>query len=60
MSTTYERLKALVASMESDAEKFHGKSNAAAGTRLRKSLQEIKTLSQDYRKEIQEAKNSKA
>lgn len=60
MSTTYEQLKAIVASMESDAEKFHDKGNAAAGTRLRKALQEIKTVAQDYRKEIQEAKNTKA
>jgi hypothetical protein len=57
---SYEQLKALVASMESDAEKFHNKGVAASGARLRKSLQEIRTLCGDYRKEIQEIKNTKA
>jgi len=60
MSKSYEQLKELVASMESDADKFHNKGNASAGTRLRKSLQDIKTLCGTYRKEIQESKNTKA
>ena len=58
MRKSYEQLKELVASMESDANAFHNKGNKSAGTRLRKSLQEIKSLSQEYRKEIQESKNS--
>lgn len=54
----YEELKELVASMEADVVKFSDKGNAAAGTRIRKSLQEVKTLAQKFRIEIQEAKNS--
>lgn len=56
---SYEQLKALVASMEADAEKFHNKGIAASGAKLRKALQDIKVLCGDYRKEIQETKNKK-
>jgi hypothetical protein len=43
----YTKLKELVASIEADAEKFFNNGNSAAGTRVRKGLQEIKTLAQD-------------
>ena len=43
--------------MEADVEKFYDKQNAAAGTRVRKSLQDIKNLSQDLRLEVQNMKN---
>ena len=52
----YENLKNLVAAMEADVQKFTN-GNAAAGTRLRKSLQDIKKLSQEFRLSIQEEKN---
>lgn len=42
--------------MENDVEKFNS-GNAAAGTRVRKALQELKKAAQDYRTEIQETKN---
>jgi len=39
-------------------EKFYEKGNKAAGTRARKSLQELKKVAQEIRLEIQEWKNS--
>lgn len=54
----YTKLKDLVASIEVDAEKFFNNGNSAAGTRVRKGLQEIKTLAQDIRNEITAKKNA--
>lgn len=57
----YERfteLKNLISGLEADAEKFYNKGNSAAGTRVRKGLQDIKNLAQAIRLEIQETKNS--
>jgi hypothetical protein len=54
----FNALKQMVADMEADADKFYDKKNNAAGTRLRKSLQDIKNLCGDLRKDIQDAKNS--
>ncbi|PVH24809.1 MULTISPECIES: histone H1 [Sphingobacterium] len=53
----FNQLKDLLASIEGDADKFFNNGNAAAGTRVRKGLQEIKTLAQDIRNEITAAKN---
>ncbi len=53
----YTKLKNLVASIEADADKFYNNANSAAGTRVRKGLQEIKTLAQDIRNEITAKKN---
>jgi len=53
----YTKLKDLVASIEADAEKFFTNGNSAAGTRVRKGLQEIKTLSQEIRNEVTAKKN---
>ena len=38
--------------------KFFGTGNNAAGTRVRKAMQEVKTLAQELRVEVQETKNS--
>jgi hypothetical protein len=54
----YNKMKDLVLSLESDFEKFYEKKNSAAGTRVRKGMQELKNMAQDIRKEIQEAKNT--
>ena len=54
----YNKLKDLVASIEADADKFFNNGNSAAGTRVRKGLQEIKTLAQEIRNEVTEKKNS--
>lgn len=53
----FNQIKELVASIEADAEKFYNGGNSAAGTRVRKALQEIKGLASDARKEITEIKN---
>ena len=52
----FNALKELVASIEVDADKFFNNGNAAAGTRLRKGLQEVKVKSQELRKAISEQK----
>jgi hypothetical protein len=57
--TTWEAIKDLVASAEGDVEKFFVKGNASAGTRVRKSMQELKALAQALRSEVQEKKNVK-
>ena len=54
----FRKLKQLLDDLESDFSKFYEKENKAAGTRIRKTLQEIKVLSQDIRKDVQERKNS--
>ncbi|TAE54849.1 MAG: histone H1 [Bacteroidetes bacterium] len=54
----YLKLKGIVLGVEEDFSKFYEKGNKAAGTRVRKALQEIKELSQEIRKEVQEKKNS--
>ncbi len=53
----YEDLKAKVHEIEEDVQKFYDKGNNAAGTRIRKAMQEVKALAQDIRKEVQERKN---
>lgn len=57
MSRKYEQLKALVAGLEEDVEKFYKKHNKAAGTRVRKAMQELKNLAQEIRVDVQERKS---
>jgi hypothetical protein len=52
------KLKDLFASAEVNATKFYEKGNSAAGTRLRKALQEIKITAQDIRQDVTEKKNA--
>ncbi len=54
----YEKIKQLVAVIEEDVLKFSEKGNAAAGTRVRKGLQDIKRACQEMRDAIQEVKKS--
>lgn len=54
----FDEVKNLVMSLESDFEKFYDKKNQAAGTRVRKGMQELKTLAQAIRSEVQDTKNS--
>ena len=54
----YEELKNLVSSLEEDASKFYEKGNKAAGTRVRKSCQDIKNLCQDIRVDVSSKKNT--
>jgi ABC-type Zn uptake system ZnuABC Zn-binding protein ZnuA len=51
-----EDLSQAVRNLEADFVKFYEKGQAAAGTRLRKGLSELRKLAQDARKEIQETK----
>jgi hypothetical protein len=51
----YEMLKRLVIEAEDDVNKALG-GNKAAGTRVRKKMQEIKAVAQDLRKKILEGR----
>ena len=53
----FDEVKNLVMSLEGDFEKFYDKNNQAAGTRVRKGMQDLKTLAQDIRSEVQTTKN---
>ncbi len=53
----YETLRALVESLGPDFAKFYDKGNKAAGTRVRKGMQELKALAQQIRVEVQGQKN---
>jgi hypothetical protein len=53
----YERLKQLVEQIAEDVNKAVG-GNKAAGTRVRKAMQDIKTEAQNVRKEILEVRST--
>jgi len=53
----FVELQQLVAGMQSDFEKFYRDGNKAAGTRVRNAMQELKTLAQAIRTEVQAIKN---
>lgn len=55
----YEKLKQLVEACAEDVAKAEG-GNKAAGTRVRKAMQEIKNAAQDVRKNILEVRSSTA
>ena len=48
----YNKLKGLVESLEADFAKFYDKGNKAAGTRVRKGMQDLKNMAQDIRKDV--------
>lgn len=54
----YSELQNLVNSLQDDFEKFYDKKNKAAGTRVRKGMQELAVWAKDVRKEVQEMKNA--
>lgn len=54
----FTELKDFVESLEEDFTKFYQKGNKAAGTRVRKAMQELKRKAQDIRVEIQDRKNA--
>lgn len=55
---TLEQIKNLVETLSVDTTKFYS-GNKSAGTRARKSAQQLKALLQDLRIEILEERNSK-
>ena len=61
MTTDSNRLEQLITLLEEtrdDHDKFFGTGNNAAGTRVRKAMQDVKTLAQELRVEVQETKNA--
>jgi predicted nucleic acid-binding Zn-ribbon protein len=59
MSQSYQDLLDHLKSMETDVQKFYEKGQAAAGTRIRKGLSELKKKAQDMRNEIQQIKSER-
>ncbi|SFC59713.1 hypothetical protein SAMN05421780_10744 [Flexibacter flexilis DSM 6793] len=59
MSNRFQEIKDLVMSLEGDFDKFYDKNNQAAGTRVRKGMQDLKVLAQSIREEVQNLKNQK-
>ena len=53
----FSQLKNFVDGLESDFEKFYVKDNKAAGTRVRKAMQDLKKIAQDIRVDVQDRKN---
>ena len=58
MSNPYSKLVSLVEGLEGDFSAFYEKSNKAAGTRVRKGMQELKGMAQDIRVDVQTKKNA--
>jgi ABC-type Zn uptake system ZnuABC Zn-binding protein ZnuA len=56
----FEQVQNLLESVKDDFSKFYDDGNQAAGTRVRKAMQELKNLAQEIRSEVQEIKNSKS
>jgi len=54
----FGQVKELIMNLEADFEKFYDKQNSAAGTRVRKGMQELKNMAQVIRKEVQDMKNT--
>lgn len=59
MNNKFDQLKTLVMDLEGDFDKFYNKNNQAAGTRVRKGMQDLKNLAQEIRMEVQNMKNEK-
>ncbi|WP_428665913.1 histone H1 [Runella sp.] len=55
----FDEIKNLVLSLEGDFDKFYNKGNQAAGTRVRKGMQDLKNVAQAIRAEVQNSKNTK-
>jgi hypothetical protein len=55
----FANLQGIIDGMKTDIEKFYDKGQNAAGTRLRKELNNLRKLAAEIRKEIQEVRNSR-
>jgi len=53
----FERMKRIIADIEDDLRKAEG-GNKAAGTRVRKAMQDVKAAAQDVRKAVLEVRTS--
>ena len=56
MANQFSDLQQLVSSLEDDFRKFYEKGNKAAGTRIRKGMQDLKKMAQDIRADVQNQK----
>lgn len=54
----YQQLKELITGLEDDFDKFYNGNVQAAGTRIRKGMQDMKVLAQEIRVEVQDKKNA--
>lgn len=59
MIERYYELIEFLKSLEPDAVKFYEKGQAAAGTRLRKGMSDLKTKAQEIRNQIQDIKSER-
>ena len=59
MSNKFQEFSKLVEAMESDFEKFYDKEVNAAGTRVRKHLQELAKLCKEGRNDVTAVKNER-
>jgi len=55
----YQDFAKIIEAMETDFEKFYDKEVGAAGTRVRKHLQELATLCKEVRKDVTEVKTQR-
>lgn len=58
-SNRFADFKKILDGMEGDFEKFYNKGNGAAGTRVRKHLQELAKLCKEVRNHVTEVKNAR-
>ena len=56
----YQEVEDLITQLKEDFSKFYDKENQAAGTRIRKGMQDLKKMAQEIRTEVQETKNKEA
>ena len=56
LNSTFDELQDAINDCQSDVTKFV-EGNNSAGTRVRKAMQEVKSLAQDIRVEVQDQKN---
>ena len=54
----YSELYSLVTSLKDDFDKFYDKKNKAAGTRVRKGMQDVSAWAKAVRTEVQSMKNA--
>ena len=54
----HQQLQDKLDEVKDDFEKFYDKENKAAGTRIRKAMQDLKNLAQEIRVEVQAKKNA--
>ena len=54
----FNELKSFVEGLEDDFSKFFEKDNKAAGTRVRKAMQDLKNMAQNIRVDVQNRKNT--